>query len=120
MGIMSGKSGKKDVKKGGSATVTHANFKITQIRRILKSCTGMRVSKIASLAVSIAVGYVCLEIIEGGKNKALDDGNKKKISPKHLKSAIQADPELQMTFKNVIIQSGGASGFTLPKELRKN
>lgn len=117
---MSGKSGKRDVKKSGNVTNNAAFFKITQIRRILKQATGMRVSKVASLGVSVALGYVMLEIIDGGKVKAHDDGNKKKISPKHLKSAIQADPELSMTFKSVVIQSGGSSCFQLPKEIRKN
>ena len=117
---MSGKSGKKDIKKSSGIDKSSLFFKLTQVKRVMKHITNMRVSKDAQLALSAALAYIVLELLDGGKVKAADDGNKKKISPRHLSSAINADNELSSLLKNHIIQSGGCRMFELPKETRKN
>lgn len=117
---MSGKSGKRDVKKSTGGERSSMYFKLTQCKRVMKHLTNMRVSKDSQLAVSSALAYITLELLDGGKVKAHDDGNKKKISPRHLSSAVYADNELTSLLKNYVIQSGGCRNFELPKETRKN
>lgn len=117
---MSGKSGKRDIKKGDSTGKHHMFFKLTQIKRIMKHMTNMRISKDTQIGISAALAYIVLELLDGGKVMATEDGNKKKISPRHLNSAIHADGELSNLLKNFIIQSGGCRNFSLPEVTRKN
>merc|ERR1712136_206241 len=95
---MSGKSGKKDVKKGTSGEKMNLLFKPTQIKRVIKNISSMRVSKDATIACAVALGYIGVELIDGGKNIAMNDG-KKKMSPKHIETAITAEMELSTVFK---------------------
>ncbi|ORD94969.1 H2A [Enterospora canceri] len=117
---MPGKSGKRDVKKTSSGDKNRMFFKLTQVKRIMKHTTYMRVSKDAQIAMSSALAYIILELLDGGKTMAQDDGNKKKISPRHLSNAINADGELSSLLKDYVIQSGGCRGFRLPEVTRKN
>ncbi|KAL6120398.1 hypothetical protein NUSPORA_02878 [Nucleospora cyclopteri] len=116
---MSGKSGKRDVKKSGQGEKTSMFFKLTQVKRVMKHMTNMRISKDSQVAISSAIAYIILEILDGGKNVALND-SKKKMSPRHISSAITSDLELSTLLKNHIIQSGGCRNFSLPEVTRKN
>ena len=117
---MSGKSGKRDIKKSSTGDKTEIYFKLTQIKRIMKQTTNMRISKDSQISASAALAYIIFELLDGGKVMATEDGNKKKISPRHLSSAINADDELSSLLKNYVIQSGGCRNFTLPEITRKN
>ena len=117
---MSGKSGKKDIKKGSSGEKSSMFFKLGQVKRLMKTHTHMRISKDSQISASAALAYIILELLDGGKVMAAEDGNKKKISPKHLNAAINADAELSNLLKNFVIQSGGCRNFTLPEVTRKN
>ncbi len=100
------KGGKRDPKLDAEKEVSTATFKPTHIKKIVKDITRLRVSKSAVLGFSAAVTYIILEILDGAKSCCQSEG-KKKILPKHIKAAINADLELSSFLKNVIIQSGG-------------
>ncbi len=117
---MSGKSGKKDPKKSEVKEAKEVTtFKSAHIKRIVKKLTKMRVSRDALKAVSSAITYIILEILDGAKSTCQNEG-KKKMSPRHVNSAITADVELSSLLKNYQIQSGGARQFSLPEITRKN
>merc|ERR1712200_210951 len=109
---MSGKGGKKDAKRATTSDKMSLLFKPTQIKRVIKNNTRMRVSRDATVACAVALGYIGVELIDGGKNVALNDG-KKKMTPKNIATAITADLELSTLFKNCLIQSGGCRNFSL-------
>ena len=117
---MPGKSGKKDPKKSDSKEVKEVTtFKSAHIKRIVKKLTKMRVSRDALKAVSSALTYILLEILDGGKSCCHNEG-KKKMSPRHVNSAITSDAELSSLLKSYVIQSGGSRQFSLPEVTRKN
>lgn len=116
---MPGKGGKRDPKKEKSEEKETNTFKPAHIKRIVKKLTKMRVSKDTLTAVSSAITYIMLEILDGGRSCCQNDGMKK-VSPKHLNSAITSDAELSSLLKNYVIQSGGSRQFSLPEITRKN
>lgn len=116
---MPGKSGKRDPKKEKSEEREVTTFKSAHIKRIVKKLTKMRVSRDALRSISSAITYILLEILDGGKTNCIAEG-KKKMSPKHIKSAITADSELSSLLKNYVIQSGGSNQFSLPELTKKN
>lgn len=116
---MPGKGGKKDPKKERSEDREVATFKPAHVKRIVKKLTKMRVSRDTLKAVSSAITYILLEILDGGKSCCLSE-EKKKMSPRHINSAITSDSELSSLLKNYVIQSGGSRQFALPEVTRKN
>merc|ERR1711911_61382 len=116
---MSGKGGKRDVKKSTQGDRTSMFFKLTQVKRVMKHMTNMRISKDSQIAMSAALAYIVLELLDGGKNICLSE-HKKKMSPRHIQSAITSDLELSTLLKSYVIQSGGCRGFSLPEVTRKN
>merc|ERR1712243_365512 len=99
-----GKSGKKDIKTATTGDKEGAFFKQTQIKRVIKHMTNMRVSKDSLKSLSAGLTYIVLEILDGGKNVAINEG-KKKMSPRHINTAITSDLELSTLLKNHYIQS---------------
>jgi len=116
---MAGKGGKRDPKKEKSEDGVATIFKPAHIKRIVKKLTKMRVSRDTLKACSSAITYIMLEILDGGKNCCQNEG-KKKMSPRHINSAIISDAELTSLLKNYVIQSGGSRQFSLPEVVRKN
>lgn len=116
---MPGKGGKRDPKMEKSEEKEVSTFKPAHIKRIVKKLTKMRVSKDTLKAVSSAITYILLEILDGGKSCCQNEG-KKKMSPRHINSAITSDTELSSLLKNYVIQSGGSRQFSLPEVTRKN
>jgi histone H2A len=104
---MSGKSGKRDPKKEKSTNDgSFVTFKLAHIKGIVKRQTRMRVSKEGLKVCAAAIAYLMIETMDGGKNACQNEG-KKKISPRHVHTAILSDTELKRLFKNYAIQSGG-------------
>ncbi|KAM0680493.1 hypothetical protein GINT2_001181 [Glugoides intestinalis] len=116
---MPGKSGKKDPKRERTDDREASTFKPAHIKRIVKKLTKMRVSRDTLRAVSSAITYILLEILDGGKSCCTTE-QKKKMSPRHINSAITSDSELSSLLKNYVIQSGGSRQFTAPEATRKN
>lgn len=116
---MPGKSGKQDPKEKKEERTDVPTFKPAHIKRIVKVLTKMRVSKDTLKAVSSAITYILLEILDGGKSCCVNEG-KKKMSPRHINSAITSDTELSNLLKNYVIQSGGSRQFSLPEVTRKD
>lgn len=116
---MPAKGGKRDIKKEKSEDKEATTFKPAHVKRIVKKLTKMRVSKDTLKACSAAVTYILLEILDGGKSCVQNEG-KKKMSPRHINSAITSDAELSSLLKNYVIQSGGSRQFSLPEITRKN
>lgn len=117
---MSGKGGKRDPKKEkNNEDKVATTFKPAHIKRIVKKLTKMRVSRDTLRACSAAITYIMLEILDGGKSCCQNEG-KKKMSPRHINSAITSDMELSSLLKNYVIQSGGSRQFSLPEVTRKN
>jgi len=117
---MPGKSGKQDPKERKSDEIREATtFKPAHIKKIVKSLTKMRVSRDTLWAISSAITYILLEILDGGKSCCINEG-KKKMSPRHINSAITSDAELSVLLKNYVIQSGGSRQFSLPEVTRKD
>jgi len=103
---MSGKGGKRDPKKEKGEDKELTTFKPAHIKRCVKKLTKMRVSKDTLKATSSAITYIILEILDGAKSISKNEG-KKKMSPRHINSAITSDDELSILLKNYVIQSGG-------------
>lgn len=116
---MSGKGGKRDPKKECAADKVATTFKPAHIKRIVKKLTKMRVSRDTLKACSAAITYIMLEILDGAKACCQNEG-KKKMSPRHINSAITSDAELSNLLKSYVIQSGGSRQFSLPEVTRKN
>ncbi|XP_077301411.1 uncharacterized protein LOC143921989 [Arctopsyche grandis] len=117
-----GKSGKKDHKTAVTQEARErvvTTFKSAHIKRIVKKQTKMRVSKDALKAISSGLTYILLEILDGGKIY-VEGEKKKKMSPRHINSAITSDVELSSLLKSYVIQSGGSRQFSLPELTRKN
>lgn len=117
---MASKGGKKDPalksknNKGGY-------FKPAHLHSILHSRTGLRVSRSACLALSTGLTYMIVEIIEGSKNCAEEDG-KKKILPRHINLCIGKDAEIAVFGKDWLIRGGGTR-HVIPNEqltMRRN
>jgi histone H2A len=81
-------------------------IKLSQIKRIMKDKTRMRISKPALVAVSAILIYLVGEIIEGAKSVASTE-DKKKITPRHINNAIYNDSELNFIGHDWLIKSGG-------------
>lgn len=117
---MPGKGGKRDIKKDSAPEEKDApSFKPAHIKKLVKKLTKMRVSKDALKFCSRGITYILTEILDGGRNCVQND-RKKKMSPKHIRSAITSDSELSSFLKNCVIQSGGSSNFSLPEVTKKN
>ena len=116
---MPGKGGKKDPKKENIEDENAPLFKPAHIKRIVKKMTKMRVSRDTLKACSAAVTAIMKEILDGGINCCKGEG-KKKVSPRHINTAITSDVELRHFLKDYVIQSGGSRQFTLPEASGKN
>lgn len=116
---MPGKGGKRDPKKEKSEDREASIFKPAHIKRIVKRLTKMRVSKDTLKACSAGITYILTEILEGARSCCQNEG-KKKMSPRHINSAITFDAELSSLLKTYVIQSGGSRQFSLPEVTRKN
>ena len=114
-----GKGGKRDPKKEAADASGTTIFKPAHIKRIVKKQTKMRVSRDTLKACSAGIAYLINEVLEGGQSCCTNE-NKKKMSPRHINSAITSDAELSNLFKNYVIQSGGSRQFSLPEVTRKN
>lgn len=112
-----GKGGKADPHVMGKDDEQHKNIvKLSQIKRIMKDETRMRVSRDALKVVSAGMVYIISEIIDGSRNVANTDG-KKKIMPKHINSAIYNDTELHFIGHDWLIKNGGAKSSIIPGEI---
>lgn len=109
-----GKGGKADPHVAGKDEEQHKNIvKLSQIKRIMKDKTRMRISKDALVAVSACVIYLISEITDGSKNVANADG-RKKIMPKHINNAIYNDTELNFIGHDWLIKNGGMKSSIVP------
>lgn len=116
---MPGKSGKQDPKERRGEHKETGTFKAAHVKKMIKHHTKMRVSRDTLKAISSAITYILLEILDGGKSCCVNEG-KKKMSPRHINSAIMSDTELSQLLKNYVIQSGGSRQFSLPEVSRKD
>lgn len=120
-----GKGGKSDpakTDKKKEKEVRHV-YKLSQAKQIIKTRTRMRVSDQAGIALTHAITYFLIELIDGGHNSAVSE-NKKKVIPKHLNATIGMDGEFQRILPGVVIKEGGTTGYlrnedTLVKGKRK-
>lgn len=102
-----GKGGKADPRVVGKGEEHYKTIvKLSQIKKIMKDRTRMRVSKDALVAVAACVVYLVSEITDGAKSIATTD-KKKKVMPKHINSAICNDTELSFIGHDWMIKSGG-------------
>lgn len=115
---MTGKGGKRDPKKQKTEEKESTTFKAAHIKRLVKRLSKMRVSRGTLKAISSAITYIMLEIIDGAKVSCKND-DKKKLSPKHVSSAIISDEELSSLLKNYVIQSGGSRFLTGSETIAK-
>jgi histone H2A len=91
-------------------------IKLSQIKRIMKDKTRMRISKPALISVSTVLIYLIGEITEGAKNVASTDG-KKKILPRHINNAIYNDSELNFIGHDWLIKNGGMKSNIISGEI---
>lgn len=111
--------GKRDPKKEKMDDKETVVFKPAHIKRKVKKLTKMRVSRSTLRACSAGLTYFLMEILEGARSCCQNEG-KKKMSPRHIGSAIALDTEIHSALRNYVIQSGGSRQFSLPEITRKN
>jgi histone H2A len=112
-----GKGGKADPRVMGKDEEHHKSvMKLSQIKKIMKDRTRMRISKDALVAVGACVIYLIGEITDGARNVANTDG-KKKIMPKHINNAIYNDTELHFIGHDWLIKNGGMKSSIVPGEI---
>ncbi|KAM0671533.1 putative histone-like transcription factor [Ordospora colligata] len=115
-----GKGGKADPRVMGKDEEHHKSvMKLSQIKKIMKDRTRMRISKDALVAVGACVIYLIGEITDGARNVASTDG-KKKIMPKHINNAIYNDTELHFIGHDWLIKNGGMKSSIVPGEVAAN
>lgn len=115
--MASGKSGKSDpakIKKEHKST--RYVLKSSQAKAIIKNASRMRISQSASEALTYALTYLIVEIIDGSHNACVSD-QKKKIMPKHVNQCIAMDAELSVVGCKWLIKSGGATGYLKDEDL---
>ncbi|CAD25102.1 HISTONE H2A [Encephalitozoon cuniculi GB-M1] len=114
MVVIQGKGGKADPRVIGKDEEHQKSIvKLSQIKKIMKDRTRMRISKDALVAVSACVMYLISEITDGAKNVASTDG-KKKVMPKHINNAICNDTELHFVGHDWLIKNGGMKSYIAP------
>lgn len=113
-----GKGGKADPHVGKDDDHCKSIVKLSQIKRIMKEKTRMRISKEALVGCSACLVYLISEIADGAKNVANTDG-KKKIMPKHINNAIYNDTELNFIGHDWLIKNGGMKSSIVPGDVGK-
>lgn len=97
---------------GGRPRVTkaqkaHLIFPVSRIHRMLKAGRyAPRASDCAAVYLAAVLEYLVAEVIELAWIFA-KQGNKKRISPRHIVLAVRSDDHINQLVQNTIISSGG-------------
>ena len=100
--------GKKDpaTAKKESKTNNRQVFKYAQLRGFIKEVVKYRISKAAIILLDAAGRYILGEILDSSKT-VCDEEGKRKISVRHLSTAIYKDKELRILGIHWLIKEGG-------------
>ena len=82
-------------------------FPVGRLGRMLRDANYCpRVGSTAPVAMAAVIEYICQEIVELAGDYA-KEGDRKRITPKHIQDAIRSDEELNNFFINTTIKNGG-------------
>ncbi|KAM0676500.1 hypothetical protein GVAV_000469 [Gurleya vavrai] len=120
--MAAGKGGKTDPAKTSQSdkkkdSVSRLIYKMSQSKSIIKTRTRMRVSTSACVALTHAITYLLVELIDGGHNSAVSE-QKKKVMPKHINATIAMDNEFNHIFQGIVIKDGGCTGYLRNEDIK--